>query len=137
MASLVITLAARYITEPQLKWATIVLIGFCLLTIGLATYAVMPKLPLQFKGKSRPDVSSSSFNLLYFGDFVKLDYDEFESAMTEVLQDPQRIYAVQIREIYTLGMFLAKVKYRFLKLAYATFITGAFAAATVGVLVGM
>ena len=44
MASVVITLSVRYVTEPHLKWATTVLIFFCLLTIGLATYAVMPKI---------------------------------------------------------------------------------------------
>ncbi|UCG14245.1 MAG: hypothetical protein JSU72_07230 [Deltaproteobacteria bacterium] len=136
MSSVVITLSVRYIAEPHLKWATIVLIVSCLLTIGLATYAVMPKVPILLKRSTPPDLRSPSFNLLFFGDFVRLDYNEFEAAMEQMMNDPSRNYEAQVKEIYTLGTFLAKVKYRSLRLAYTTFIVGAFTAAIVGVFSG-
>ncbi len=136
MASVVLTLSVRYITEPHLKSATIILIVFCLLTIGLATYAVMPKIPFSLRKGTHVDTSSPGFNLLFFGDFVRLQYEEFETAMEEVMNDPSLTYQVQLRELYTLGTFLAKKKYRFLRLAYMTFITGAFASAVVGFLSG-
>jgi hypothetical protein len=44
---------------------------------------------------------------------------------------------MQVREIYTLGTLLAKKKYRFLRLAYIAFITGAFASAAVGLISGV
>jgi hypothetical protein len=66
-----------------------------------------------------------------------LPYQEFELAMEEVMNDPSLTYQVQVRELYTLGTFLAKRKYRFLRLAYITFITGAFASAIIGLLSGV
>ena len=137
ITSVVITLSVRYITEPHLKWAIVILIAFCLMTIGLATYAVMPKIPFFFKRKTGETIKSPGFNLLFFADFVRLNYEEFESSMEEVMNDPSLTYEVQIKELYTLGMFLAKKKYRFLKLAYITFIIGAFASAIIGLLSGV
>ena len=137
MASVVVTLSVRYITEPHLKWATIVLIVFCLLTIALATYAVMPKLPLLRRRLQDAGAKVPGFNLLFFGDFVSLPYEEFEAAMEEVMNDPSRTYQVQVKEVYTLGVFLAEKKYRYLRLAYITFIVGAFASALVGLYSGI
>jgi len=137
ITSVVITLSVRYITEPHLKWAIVVLIAFCLMTIGLATYAVMPKIPFFIKREPGETIKSPGFNLLFFADFVRLTYEEFERGMEEVMNDPSLTYQVQVKELYTLGMFLAKKKYRFLRLAYITFIIGAFASATIGLLSGV
>jgi hypothetical protein len=137
MASVVVTLSVRYIPEPHLKWAATVLIIFCLITIGLATYVVMPKISSSLKPVSDASIDSPRFNLLFFGDFVRLPYQQFEAAMAEVMNDPSRTYQVQLQELYTLGEFLAKKKYRFLRLAYITFITGVFASALVGFLSGV
>ena len=57
-------------------------------------------------------------------------------AMEEVMNDPSRTYQVQIQDVFVHGMFLAKRKYRFLRVAYTAFIVGAFSAAIVGVLSG-
>jgi len=137
ITSVVITLSIGYITKPHLKWAIVVLIAFCLMTIGLATYAVMPKIPFFFKRETRASIKSPGFNLLFFADFVRLTYEEFETSMEEVMNDPSLTYEVQIKELYTLGMFLAKKKYRFLRLAYITFIIGAFASAIIGLFSGV
>ena len=137
MASVVVTLSVRYIAEPHLKWATIVLIVFCLMTIGLATYAVMPKIPFLVKRETADITKKPGFNILFFGDFIRLSYEEFEMAMEEVMNDPSLTYQVQIRELYTLGTFLAKKKYFFLRLAYITFIIGAFASALIGFFSGV
>ena len=121
MASVVITLSVR----------------FCLMTIGLATYVVMPKIPFSFKTGPEVRVGSPWFNLLFFGDFVRLPYEKFEAAMEEIMNDPNQAYQVQVQEVYTLGVFLAKKKYRFLRLAYITFIIGVFASALVGLFSGV
>ena len=131
------TLSVRYIAEPHLKWATIVLIVCCLMTIGLATYAVMPKIPFFIKRETANITKTPGFNILFFADFVRLPYKEFEMAMEEVMNDPSLTYEVQVRELYTLGTFLAKKKYRFLRLAYITFIIGAFDSALIGLFSGV
>jgi len=137
ITSVVVTLSVGYITEPHLKWAIIVLIAFCLLTIGLATYAVMPKIPFLVNRETADITKTPGFNILFFADFIRLSYEEFEMAMEEVMNDPSLTYQVQIRELYTLGTFLAKKKYLFLRLAYITFIIGAFASALVGLFSGV
>jgi hypothetical protein len=127
MASIVVTLAAPQAMKAGSQAPLLVLIGFSLLTILLAAYAVMPKLPFSGRNAARPDVQSPQFNLLFFGDFIGLTYEQFEEEMEQVMNDPSRVFQVQVREIYTLGIFLAQKKYRYLRLAYMTFILGLFA----------
>ena len=126
MSSVVLTLCLPQLLKNSHLWPLSILIAFCLLTICLATYAVMPKLPPA--NQPAPDFHDPAFNLLFFGDFTRLRQAQFESAMEEIMNDPSRVYGAQVREIYLLGTFLAKKKYRFLRLGYQAFITGLFAA---------
>ena len=64
------------------------------------------------------------FNPLFFGDFATMTYGEYRKVMEEVLASPERAYEYQVREIYALGRHLARRKYRYLHLAYITFILG-------------
>jgi hypothetical protein len=127
LSSVVITLAVPNIVKPLFQWPLLVLIAFCLITVALAAYTVMPKVSLAGKGAARPDVTHHGFNLLFFGDFVRLSYEEYESAMELAMNDPSRAYQAQVREIYNLGCFLAAKKYQVLKMAYLSFILGLFA----------
>src|ERR1035437_652283 len=126
MSSVVLTLCLPLLLKNSHLWPLYILISFCLLTICLATYAGMPKLPPA--NLPAPDIQNPSFNLLFFGDFTRLSQAQFESAMEEIMNDPSRTYGTQVREIYLLGTFLAKKKYRYLRLGYLSFITGLFAA---------
>jgi hypothetical protein len=126
MASIVVTLAAPQAMKTGSQLPLLVLIGFSLMTILLAAYAVMPKLRLTSRDRTMPDLSSPQFNLLFFGDFTSLSYEQFETEMERVMNDPSHVFQVQVREIYTLGVFLARKKYRYLRLAYTTFIIGLF-----------
>jgi hypothetical protein len=127
MSSVVITLSLPHIFKPAYQWPLLVLIACCLGTVGLAAYAVMPKLPWSRQAGSPVDVQNPGFNLLFFGDFIRLDYVEFVTAMEQTMNDANRTYEAQVRELYTLGTFLATKKYRFLRLAYYCFIVGLFA----------
>ena len=125
ISSVVISLSVPHMfTAGPVGWALLVLVFFSLITVALAVYAVMPKIPYSAKSAARPDLASPRFNLLFFGDFTRLSYAEFEAAMEETMNDPSRTYEVQVREIYTLGAFLAAKKYRFLQLAYLALFTG-------------
>ncbi|KAA3662880.1 MAG: hypothetical protein DWQ04_12175 [Chloroflexi bacterium] len=120
LASLVITFCIRYLTDPILRWPVFTLIGFCLVTIFAAAYAVMPKGPNQV----RPDLKNPNCDILFFGNFIHLAFDEYAEVMEQVMSDPNRVYEAQVREIYELGVFLATKKYRFIRIAYIAFITG-------------
>lgn len=119
LASLLVTFSFRYLSDPILRWPVIVLILFCLLTILMAAYAVMPK------GSSRNyRPSKESRNMLFFGNFVNMGVDEYMQEMERVLKDHNRVYEEQVREVYELGLFLGKKKYRFIRYAYLSFIAG-------------
>ncbi|MFC1516176.1 Pycsar system effector family protein [Thermodesulfobacteriota bacterium] len=137
IASVIITLTVGSIMKPGLMWPAMVLIFFCLVTIVLAAYAVMPKMPFRVKAGPSPDLGSPFFNLLFFGDFVRMEYDEFEAAMEETLNDHSRSYRAMVKELYTLGMFLATKKYRLIRLAYISFIAGLIASCLAFLLVNI
>ena len=124
MSSLVITISMPHLLTSKFLWPVFLLVGFCLLTIGLAAYSVMPKMPLTAKNSVPPNIESPTFNILFFGDYTRLSFTEFEAAMEENMNDPSRTYEIMVREVYSLGIFLTKKKYRFLRLAYISFITG-------------
>ncbi len=108
MSSVILTLCLPQVLKNDHLWPLYILIGFCLLTICLATYAVMPKLPPA--NLPAPDINHPQFNILFFGDFTRLSQSQFESSMEEIINDHSRTCAVQVREIYLLGTFLAKKK---------------------------
>jgi hypothetical protein len=122
MSSVVMTLSMPRLLDNTHFWPLLILVGSCLLTICLATYAVMPKLPPA--NGSAPDMKSKQFNPLFFGDFTRISQEQFESTMEEIINDHSRVYGAQVRELYLLGTFLAKKKYRFLRLGYLSFISG-------------
>jgi hypothetical protein len=122
MSSVVMTLSMPRLLDNTHFWPLLILVGACLTTICLATYAVMPKLPP--RTETAPDVKSKLFNPLFFGDFTRISQEQFESTLEEILNDHSRVYGAQVRELYLLGTFLAKKKYRFLRLAYLSFISG-------------
>lgn len=124
VASVVFTLAATRIQVPEVRWAIVTLLPFCLITVALSAYATMPASYSGGRTDGSPQPGDPAFNLLFFGHFYRLPYHEFESAMEETLNDPSRAYEVQVREVYTLGVFLAKKKYRALRAAYMVFIAG-------------
>ena len=131
IAAIMLTFSAPFIVREQFRWAVIALIISCLLTILLATFAVMPSTPLRIRRAAAPDVRHPKFNLLFFGSFVAMEYEQFERAMEEMLNDPSKTYEAQVREVYTLGVYLAAKKYRFLRLAYLAFVIGLFTTALV------
>ena len=126
-ASILLTIASVVlsITVPQLGKAAYhsaaqTLLVFCLLTIILAAWVAMPKAPGLFGRRRLTD----PVNLLFFGHFVDLPYEDYEARMIELAQEPTRVFQAQVLEIYQLGQFLARKKFRVLRLAYVTFIIG-------------
>jgi hypothetical protein len=120
LASLIITFSIGYLDDPYLRWPVFVMIGFCVITILAAAYAVMPKLSLD----SQPDLINTNRNILFFGNFFNLEYDEYAELINEVVQDPTHTYEAQLREIYEMGVYLGRKKYRYIRIAYTSFLIG-------------
>jgi len=124
VASLLVPFSIRYLQTSQFHLAALTMIGFCVLTVLLSAYAALPKNGNKKWSKNKVVGQNPSFNLLFFGSFTNLDYPEFKEAMEEVMNDHNQAYEVQIREIYSMGRYLDRKKYRFVRLAYLSFIIG-------------
>ncbi|HRQ41621.1 MAG TPA: DUF5706 domain-containing protein [Chloroflexota bacterium] len=120
LASVIVTISIRYLEDPFLRWPVLVLIAGSLVTIISAAYAVMPKLNLNTK----PDLKNPHTNLLFFGTFTNLDYSEWVAELDPILHDPNRAYEAMLRDIYEMGIYLGVKKYRFIRIAYISFLTG-------------
>lgn len=131
IAALMIPLSTRFLYEERSHLAAVTLIGFCVLTIVLAAYAAMPKLKIGKRADSTIDLDDPTFNLLFFGSFTRMDYREYENAMENMMNDPNRVYETQIREIYSMGHYLDQKKYRFVLFSYLTFIAGILLSSTI------
>ena len=120
LASLIATFSIRYLEDPVLRWPVVVLIFFCLLTIVFAAYAVMPKLRLG----GRPNLEDPHCNVLFFGIFANLEYDEWVKVMNPLMRDPTRVYEAMLRDIYEMGVYLGRMKYPYIRFAYIAFLVG-------------
>ena len=124
IASLMIPLSTRFLYDERSHLAAVTLIGFCVLTILMAALAAMPKIRTGKIRASKLDLNEVSSNLLFFGTFSQMDYDEYKDAMESMMNDANAVYETQIREIYTMGQYLAQKKYRFVRFSYLSFISG-------------
>jgi hypothetical protein len=124
VASLLVPFSIRYLQTPQFHLAALTMIVFCVLTVLLSAYAALPKIGNKKRLENKAVAKTPFFNLLFFGSFSNLEYPEFKEAMIEVMNDHNQAYEVQIREIYIMGRYLDRKKYRFVRLAYFSFIIG-------------
>lgn len=114
-------LLARLAFYPQYLAPTVMLIAVCL---GSITFAILATRPSVNKGRfTEDDIRSKRTNLLFFGNFHRMQLDEYQWAMNEMLKDREYLYNSMIKDIYFLGVVLAK-KYRFLRISYTIFMWG-------------
>jgi predicted metal-dependent HD superfamily phosphohydrolase len=104
---------------------TVVLLIVCLSSIIFAILATRPSIN---KGRfTEEDIRNKKTNLLFFGNFHRMKLDEYQWAMNEMLKDREYLYDSMIKDIYFLGVVLAK-KYKFLRISYTIFMYGIIAA---------
>lgn len=121
VSSIVLTLSLGKLAEPGLRVAVLILIGFTLLALLLAVLAVLPKYrPLRLHSSVLPP----QFNLLFFGHFSEISRERFLEEMARTLQPNGTIYETQAKDLYSLGVYLARHKYRYLRLSYLFFLAG-------------
>ncbi len=120
--SVVVSILIRKLNEyPNLIVPTIILVVVCLATIVLSILATRPNVS---SGKfTDEDVLNKKTNLLFFGNFHKMDLKSYEWGMREMMKDGDYLYNSLTRDIYFLGIVLGK-KYKLLRAAYTTFMIG-------------
>jgi len=119
ISSIVLTISLSRAGDPSLRAALLTLAVACLLALLLAIFAVLPTFAP--RGVRRGTVSR---NLLFFGHFGTLTEDQFLDEMERVMQSDPLLYETALRDIYSLGTYLYRKKFRFLRMAYVALLTG-------------
>jgi predicted metal-dependent HD superfamily phosphohydrolase len=120
--SLVVSILIRRLVEfPNLLYPTLLLVVVCLTTIVLSILATRPNVSSGVF--TDEDVLSKKTNLLFFGNFYKMDVKHYEWGVREMMKDGDYLYSSLTRDIYFLGKVLGK-KYKYLRIAYTTFMIG-------------
>ena len=100
---------------------TVIFVVFSVISMGLSVLATRPNIT---SGEfTREDVKQKKVNLLFFGNFHKMELDEFEWAMGEVMKDRDYLYSSLKKDLYFLGIVLHK-KYKILHFTYTIFLVG-------------
>ncbi|WP_348799932.1 Pycsar system effector family protein [Flavobacterium adhaerens] len=105
----------------HLVYPTFVMLMSSVVTIIFAILSTRPKVT---KGTfTKQDIDDRKANLLFFGNFYKMSFDDYQWAMNEVMKDREYLYNSLIKDLYFLGIVLEK-KYRLLRIAYNIFMIG-------------
>lgn len=108
-------------TDPYLTIPTLIFLSASVITIVIAILATRPKLN---EGTfNDEDVKNKRTNLLFFGNFHKMQLKEYEDAMRVMMTDADYLYSSMVQDIYHLGTVLGR-KYRLIRMAYTIFMVG-------------
>lgn len=88
------------------------------------TFAILATRPSITNGSfTRKEVEDKKVNLLFFGNFYKMSFEDYSWAMNELIKDKEYVYNSMIKDLYNLGIVLEN-KYRLLRIAYTFFMFG-------------
>jgi predicted metal-dependent HD superfamily phosphohydrolase len=107
--------------NEHLMIPTFILLFFSVIVIIFAILSTRPK--INSGSFTREGILNREVNLLFFGNFHKMPYEEYEWAMNEVMKDPEYLYNSMIKDLYYLGLVL-KRKYTLLRITYNIFMVG-------------
>jgi HD superfamily phosphodiesterase len=100
---------------------TFIMVLFSVISIIFAILSTKPKVT---SGKfTRQDIEDKKVNLLFFGNFFKMPYEEYQWAVNELLRDREYLHNSMTKDLYYLGLVLER-KYRLLRITYNIFMIG-------------
>ncbi|MEO8764506.1 MAG: Pycsar system effector family protein [Ginsengibacter sp.] len=107
--------------EPYLTFPTIIFLAVAVTTIVISILATRPK--ISGGTFTAEDIAQKKTNLLFFGNFHKATYEQYNAAMRAMMLDTDYLYGSLIKDIYYLAIVLGR-KYRLIRLAYNIFMIG-------------
>ena len=120
--SVILGVLMRKLDEaPNLTIPTIIFLAVAVTTIVISILATRPK--ISGGTFSEQDVIDKKTNLLFFGNFYKAPYEQYDTAMRKMMKDPDYLYGSLVKDIYFLAVVLGR-KYRLIRIAYYIFMVG-------------
>lgn len=120
--SAVISLLLRKLEEySYLAWPTYLILTISVLTIIFSILATRPNLPTGTF--TQQDIDDKRVNLLFFGNFYKMNLSDYSAGMLQVMSDRDFLYGTLIKDVYSQGVVLGR-KYKLLRISYNIFMFG-------------
>lgn len=113
----VLSILAGYVTDGKLSLTIIFIASVLLLAAIFAILAIMPR-------HNHQKIFNVSDNILFFGNFSQLTYEQYLTEMQEKMTSNESIYEAMLHDIYSMGKILNDKKYRFLSISYRIFFLG-------------
>lgn len=108
-------------SHKHLLIPTLVLVVFSVASIILSIMSTRPNVTSgQF---TKEQVEKREVNLLFFGNFHKMPFDQFKWGLTQLLKDKDYVYESMMLDLHLLGKVLQR-KYMLLRLTYMVFMIG-------------
>lgn len=122
LLSAILSLLIRKLeSNTHLVIPTIIILVVSAVTLIYAILATRPKIPSGLF--SQQDVDSKNVNLLFFGNFYRMDFEEYKKGMWKVMEDRDFLYGSLVKDVYSQGIVLGR-KYKLLRVAYNVFMFG-------------
>jgi HD superfamily phosphodiesterase len=107
--------------NTYLIFPTILLLTICVITMVFSILATRPTIP---QGTfTKEDIVNKKVNLLFFGNFYRMNYEEYAAGMQEMMNDRDFLYGSLTKDVYSQGVVLGR-KYRLLRVGYNVFMFG-------------
>ncbi|HTQ63700.1 MAG TPA: Pycsar system effector family protein [Puia sp.] len=100
---------------------TLILLAVNVVTIIYAVLATRPRIPNGLFSKK--ELEEKTVNLLFFGSFYRMNFEDYEAGMRQMMNDSEFLYGSLIRDIYSQGKVLGR-KYNLLHKSYNVFMYG-------------
>ena len=108
------------------KNSHLILPSFILLLSSVLTiiFAILSTKPNVTKTTfTNQDIANRKVNLLFFGNFQQMLFDDYHNAMRDLIKDRDYIYDSMVKDLYYLGKVLDR-KYKLLSITYKIFMAG-------------
>lgn len=114
-------LIGKFEENPKFIFPTLIFLLSCLTTIVFAILSTRPN--ITWGNYSLKEIREKKIDLLFFGNFSKMKYENYEKAVEEMIQNDIFLYSTMIKNQYHIGKILAK-KFKLLTIAYNFFMYG-------------
>lgn len=124
--SIIISIVISVLLEKLERYPNYIVPATLLISMSVLAivFSVLATRPNIISGTfTKEDIENKKANLLFFGNFHKMSLEQYAWGMNEMMNDRSYLYGSMIKDIYFLGVVLAK-KYRYLRISYNIFMFG-------------
>ncbi|PZD79248.1 Pycsar system effector family protein [Mesonia sp. K7] len=108
-------------SNRHLMMPTLVLVCFSVASIILSIMSTRPNVT---SGEfTKEQIKKREVNILFFGNFHKMKFDQYNWGIQEILKDKDYVYEALTKDLWLLGIVLNR-KYKLLRWTYTIFMTG-------------